>query len=253
MPLQIPLQASAVESPERTLWDMQPIRPAFVPLLMVVLSLMAFAPRARAVPKTHTVTLGGVRRVPYTPAEASSDTKSEDSSTLHVRSLMVDGVHREWTVGEPHDVTDRSFTVRRAMRLNDALPGEAPRWVWQPGPWLLVDRVTGHITALHLPAFDADVSEVEWFRDYAAYCGITTTRAGGLVATVAELGHTKAVVQKLLSKWPMPDAPHPVCARPQWQRSPMRATITPTGGQPITFDVVGTSSLVEDNEPAEPQ
>jgi hypothetical protein len=28
----------------------------------------------------------------------------------------------------------------------------------------------------------------------------------------------------------------------------MRATIQPTGGQPITYDVVGTSSLIEEND-----
>jgi hypothetical protein len=203
---------------------------------------------ARAVPRTHTVTLGTSRRVPYTPPEATPENRSEEATTLRVRPLMVDGVQREWTVGELHEVTDRSFTVRRALRLNDALPGEAPRWSWQPGPWLQVDRVTGHITALHLPAFDAAVSEVAWFRDYAAYCGITTTAKGGLVAVVAQLGSRKAVAQRLISKWPLPDAPHPACAPSHWQRTPMRATLQPTGSEPITFDVVGTSSLIEDGE-----
>jgi hypothetical protein len=32
----------------------------------------------------------------------------------------------------------------------------------------------------------------------------------------------------------------------------MRATIQATGGPPLTFDVVGTISLVEDNEETEP-
>jgi hypothetical protein len=43
-------------------------------------------------------------------------------------------------------------------------------------------------------------------------------------------------------------AAHPVCAAATWQRTPMRATIQPTGGQAVTFDVVGTSSLVEEGE-----
>ena len=60
---------------------------------------------------------------------------------LKVRPLMVDGKVKEWTTGEAHDVTDRSFAVRRAVRLNDALPADhGERWVWQRGPWLLVDR-----------------------------------------------------------------------------------------------------------------
>ena len=41
-------------------------------------------------------------------------------------------------------MTDRSFVVRRVLRLNDSLPGDKTgHWVWQRGPWLLVDRVTG--------------------------------------------------------------------------------------------------------------
>jgi hypothetical protein len=138
------------------------------------------------------------------------------------------------------------------MRINDSLPGEAVRWTWQPGPWLMVDRVTGHVTALHLPAFDPEVSEAVWFRDYAAYCGITTTLKGGLVAVVAEVNVRKAMVQKLIGPWPQPEAAHPVCATAKWQRTPMRATIQPTGGAAMTFDVVGLSSLVEEGEAGEP-
>jgi hypothetical protein len=225
---------------------MQTFRSALVPLL---LSCCAFS--AHAAPKTHAVTLGAVRKVPYTPPEATPDTRAGDASMLRVRPLFVDSVQREWTVGDLHDVTDRSFTIRRALRLNDALPGEPPRWTWQPGPWLLVDRVSGHIAALHLPAFDAAVSEVVWFRDYAAYCGITTTAKGGLVAVVAQLGVRKAVAERFINKWPLPEPPHPACGPAHWQRTPMRATLLPTGGEAVTFDVVGTSSLIEENESEE--
>jgi len=142
-----------------------------------------------AAPKVHTVTLGPFRRVPYTQPDATPDTKADETSTLKVRPLFVDDRQKEWTTGEIHDVTDRTFTVRRALRINDSLPTDAaPRWVWQPGPWLSVDRVTGHITALHLPDFDSTVSDVVWFRDYAAYCGIASTAKGGLFAIVAQLG-----------------------------------------------------------------
>jgi hypothetical protein len=223
---------------------MQTLRSALVPLL---LSCCAF-PAAAAAPKTHSVTLGAVRKVPYAPPEAAADARAAEASTLRVRALFVDSVQREWTVGDLHDVTDRSFTIRRALRLNDALPGEPSRWTWQPGPWLLVDRVSGHIAALHLPAFDAEVSEVVWFRDYGAYCGITTTAKGGLVAVVAQLGARKAVAERLISKWPLAEPPHPACGPAHWQRTPMRATLQPTGGEAVTFDVVGTSSLIEENE-----
>ena len=146
-------------------------------------------PSSPPLPKVHTVTLGAFRKVPYTQPDATPDTKADETSTLKIRPLFVDDHQKEWTTGEIHDVTDRTFTVRRALRLNDALPTDAaPHWIWQPGPWLSVDRVTGHITALHLPDFDAAVSDVVWFRDYAAYCGIATTAKGGLFAIVAQLG-----------------------------------------------------------------
>ncbi len=226
---------------------MQTLRPALVPLLFA-LACPLFAAPARP-PKTHTVNLGPTRKVPYTPPEATPDDKSEDATTLRIRPLLVDGTQKEWTVGEIHDVTDRSFVIRRALRINDSLPSEPPRWTWQPGPWLLVDRLTAHITALHLPDYDPQISTVIWFRDYAAYCGIATTAKGGLVAVVAQLGARKAVVQKTIAPWPQPTPAHPVCAPATWQRTPIRATILPTGGQPLTFDIRGTTSLIEENDP----
>ena len=217
-------------------------------LLLPALLLLGLPFRAGAAgPKIHTVTLGPVRKAPYTPAEAKAETKSEETSTLKVRPPVVDGRQKEWTTGDTHDVTDRSFTVRRALHINDTLPGDgAAHWVWQPGPWLLVDRVSGHVTALHLPEFDPDVSEVVWFRDYAAYCGVANTAKGGLVAVVAQLGARKPVAQRPLAKWPMPEHASPVCQPARWQRLPMRATLQLTGGTPMTIDVLGSSSLVEE-------
>lgn len=204
-------------------------------------------------PRAHAVSLGAVRKVPYTPPDITPDEKNEETTTLKVRPLVVDERQREWTTGEIHDVTDRTFAVRRAMRLNDALPSDhTERWVWQPGPWLLVDRVTGHITALHLPDFDAEVSNVVWYRDYAAYCGVATTARGGLFAIVAELGARKAIVSRQIGAWPQANHFIPVCQPAEWQRMPMRVTIKPTGGEAMTFDVVGLSSLVEEGDSGEP-
>jgi hypothetical protein len=200
-------------------------------------------------PKIHVVTLGAVRKVPYTPPDVTPDEKNEETTTLKVRALVVDDRQREWTMGEMHEVTDRSFAVRRAMRVNDALPGDREaRWVWEPGPWLLVDRVTGHIAALHLPEFDAAVSNVVWYRDYAAYCGIGTTAKGGLFAVVAQLGARKAVVQKQIGAWPQENHFVPVCQPAEWQRSPMRVTLRATAGEAMTFDVVGTTALIEEGD-----
>jgi hypothetical protein len=134
-----------------------------------------------AVPKVHTVTLGPVRKVPYTQPDATPDTKVDETSTMRIRPLFVDDRQKEWTTGDVHDVTDRTFSVRRALRINDSLPGEvAARWIWQPGPCLAVDRLTGHITPLHLPDYDSAVSDVVWFRDYATYCVLPRRQRGDL-------------------------------------------------------------------------
>ena len=227
----------------------------FVGLSRVLIVVLAGSGALLAAPaKVHVVALGPVRKVPFTPPEAAGPAaKGADALTLKVRPLTVDGKQKEWTTGEAHDVTDRSFTVRRAMRLNDALPGDAgARWSWQPGPWLLVDRTTGHVAALHLPDFDAEVSEAVWFRDYAAYCGTGTTAKGGLFAVVAQLGARRAVVQKQIGKWPQPQPALPVCKAAEWQRAPMRVTMQATGGEAMTFDVVGAAALVEEGDGDEP-
>ena len=225
-------------------------------LLLAALSSTALATAPKA-PKVHTVTLGPIHKVPYTPAFSTPDSKDEDSTTLKVRPLFVDSKQKEWTVGELHNISDRSFAIRRALHINDALPNDpGERWVWQPASWIVVDRTTGHITALHLPDFDAAVSEAVWFRDYAAYCGTTaaTTRSaksegvGSLVAVIAQAGTRKAVAQRAIGRWPQPEHAGPVCAPAKWQRLPMRATVQPTSGDPVTFDVVGATSLIEEGD-----
>src|SRR5919201_531161 len=58
-----------------------------------------------------------------------------ESRQIQVRPLYVGSRLREFTTGEPHEVTDRLFVVRRAYRLNDSLPDEEPKkvpaWRWQ--------------------------------------------------------------------------------------------------------------------------
>ena len=43
---------------------------------------------------------------------------------LKVRGLFVDTRLKEYITGAPHEVTYRLFAVRRAFRVNDALPTE---------------------------------------------------------------------------------------------------------------------------------
>jgi hypothetical protein len=221
-------------------------------LMMAV--LVAASPVAQAAHKVHTVGLGAAKHVPYSkvgdPVGAAT---GED--VLKIRALLVDGVVKEWTTGDAHDVTDRSFVVRRVIRLNDSLPGDKlGHWVWQRGPWLLVDRVSGHVVALKLPDYDPGVSQVSWFRDYGAYCGVTAS-GKGLYAVVAQVAARKAALAKKLTAFDPENHPNPVCAQAEWQREPLRVTFHPAGRDAISFDIApGSAVLVEDagDEPETP-
>ena len=205
--------------------------------------------------KAHVVVLGAVKRVPYSKAgDPAGAAGGEDA--LKIRPLLVDGVVKEWTTGDAHDVTDRSFVVRRVLRLNDSLPADKlGHWVWQRGPWLLVDRVTGRVTPVKLPDYDPAVSQVSWFRDYGAYCGVTAS-GKSLYAVVAQLAARKPVLAKKVDAYdPDPKAhPEPACTVPDWQREPLRVTFHPAGKGDLSFDIVpGSAVLVEDSgEEAEP-
>lgn len=224
----------------------------FASSIAVLATLVSLSTLLQAAPrKVHVVGLGAARRVPYSkigdPAGAAPD-----ETVLKIRPLVVDGTVKEWTTGEAHDVTDRSFVVRRALRLNDELPGEKPttdkHWVWQRGPWLLVDRVTGHITALKLPDYDPGVSQVIWFRDYGAYCGVTAS-GKSLYAVVAQLAVRKPVLAKKLAPFDPASRTEPACAPPEWQREPIRATFHPAGKDAVSFDIIaGSAVLVEDSD-----
>jgi hypothetical protein len=219
----------------------------FACLLLLAAGILLTSSQSHA--KTHTVFLGGAKKVAYSQAgDPAGAAAGEDS--LRIRALLVDGVLKEWTTGDAHDVTDRSFAVRRVIRLNDALPGDKPavsgHWVWQRGPWLLVDRVSGRVTALKLPDYDPGVSKVSWFRDYAAYCGVTAT-GKSLYAVVAQVAARKPVLARKLSAFDAGAQSTPACAPPDWQREPMRITFHPAGKDAVSYDVVpGSAVLVEE-------
>lgn len=215
-----------------------------------VIALFFLQMSASAAPrKVHTVVLGAAKKVPYSRTGDPAGAVANENE-LKIRALLVDGVLKEWTTGEAHDVTDRSFVVRRVMRLNDSLPGDKPgnagHWVWQRGPWLLVNRQNGHIVALKLPGYDPGVSQVAWFRDYGAYCGVTAS-GKSLYAMVAQVAARKAVLAKKLSAFDPENHPRPVCGPAEWQREPLRATFHPTGREPVSFDILpGSAVLVEE-------
>ena len=220
-----------------------------IALLLLPLPLLA---GGRA--KPHTVGIGAGKRVPYSITSDPSGA-APDEKTLRVRPLIVDDKVKDWTTGEVHDITDRSFVVRRALRLNDSLPGDkTEHWIWQRGPWIMIDRTNGHVTAMKLPDYDPAVSQVVWFRDYAAYCGLTS---GGhqLYAVVAQVAARRPILAKKIGPWsptpPAPGAPAtPACAKATWQRDPLRVSFSPTSvAEPMNFNLVGLSAvLVEDGD-----
>ena len=106
---------------------------------------------------------------------------------------------------------------------------------------------------IKLPDYDPVVSNVSWFRDYAAYCGLTST-GKQLYAVVAQVAARKPLVVSKLGPWDA-SAPHTaaaVCAPALWQREPLRITFQPSGAQPTSFNLVGSSAvLVEEGEAEE--
>lgn len=204
-------------------------------------------PSLAAVPKRHSVVLGVAKKVPYSRAGDPAGAIAGETE-LKIRALVVDAHVKEWTTGEAHDVTDRSFVVRRAVRLNNSLPGDKQeQWVWQRGPWLLVERTTGRVTPLKLPDYDPAVSEVVWFRDYGAYCGVTPS-GKSLYAVVAQLAVRKPVLAHKLEAYNAQNPTVPACAAPEWQREPLRVTYYPSGTDAVSFRIsAGSAELVEDS------
>jgi hypothetical protein len=207
-----------------------------------------------AVPKPHVITFGKWTSVKWYVGAVEG--KPLD---VKIRALYVDTRLKEYTTGAPHEVTDRLFVVRRMFRLNDTLPTEsnsAPRWVWERGGWLLVDRVTGRVTQISLPEFDPFYSTPSWYRDYVAYCGVSDD-GKKLFAMVAQLGRRKPILKRTLGEADGDDTPDSECPAPAWQRQPTRVTFEPEQNQRLTFSVRGHAVDVvvkdaeEDEEGAE--
>jgi hypothetical protein len=187
------------------------MRPVFLCISALLLPGGSFAAS-----RAHTVALG-----PWRTVEVRAD--SGDRQPVKVRELIVDGRIREYATGLAHEVTDRLFVVRRAYRINDALPeetGKPRQWVWRLDGWISVDRQTGHVAQLNLPAFDGDSSSASWYRDYAAYCGASDDGSRAYMV-VSQLGQRKPILKK--------EYPGPACAAPKWERSPSRVTFVAAG------------------------
>lgn len=215
--------------------------------LVLALTAGLAVPAGAARAKAHSVALGGFRKVPYS-AEGDPAGALPGETHLKVRPLVVDGKIRDWTTGEAHYVTEDSLVVRQAVRMNDSLPTEMKmHWVWERGPWVLINRTTGRETVLKLPHFVSGVSDVVWFRNYAAYCGLSAS-GKQLYAVVAELEVRRPLLAKKLEAWKAEGNPTPACAAAVWQRDPMKVSFAPTGMTATSYDLVGTSvEMVKDD------
>lgn len=185
---------------------------------------------ASAASKPHVVTLGR-----WTSISLRNEDVSSPPTTVKIRPLYVDGRTKEFVFGGAHDVTERLFVVQRIYRMNDSLPQQAgtTQWQWQRGGWLLVDRVSGKVQQLALAEFDPDSSAVNWFRDYAAYCGISDD-GQKLIAVITQIGRRKPLLKKSIG-----DATNssPTCAPPNWERNPTRVSFASSHEQKLSFTV----------------
>jgi hypothetical protein len=216
-------------------------------LARITALVLALCALASAAPRQHAVTFGQWMPVKWFVGPAEN--KAQD---IKIRGLYVDSKLREFTMGDPHDITDRVFVVRRAYRVNDWLPDDpksVPKWKWQRSGWLLVDRQTGRVSALNLPDFDPFYSAVGWYRDYAAYCGLSSD-AERVYAVVEQIGRRKPLIRKEVGAAHNSDVPDSECPAPKWQRQPARVTFEPVGSAPLTFEIHG--SAVEIPELPEP-
>jgi hypothetical protein len=213
-------------------------------VLLAIFGLSAVP--VQAATKVHGITFGKATAVKWMVGDDESHPVE-----LKIRALFVDTRLKEYTTGAPHDITDRLFVVRRVFRLNDSLPDETsvtPRWRWERGGWLLVDRVTAKVSQISLAEFDPLYSSSSWYRDYIAYCAVSDD-GKKLSAIVAQLGRRKAVMKKALGEPTLNDTPDSTCAVPGWQRQPIRVTFQPSDGQKLTFALHGhVIDLVNDQE-----
>jgi hypothetical protein len=202
-------------------------------LTLFVVVLWIAGGESAAVPKAHVISFGKWMSVKW------ADATGKKLLDLKVRPLYVDTRLKEYTTGPTHELTDRLFAVRRAFRVNDALPKEnALRWQWQRGGWLLVDRVSGKVSQLSLPEFDPFYSTASWYRDYVAYCGVSDD-GKKLYAVVMQVGRRKPILKKAAGEPAGDDAPDSECPAPTWERAPARVTFQPDDKQKVMFSIRG--------------
>jgi len=206
---------------------------------------------ALAAPKPHTIAFGK-----WTTVKWMIGPNEDQPIDLKIRPLLVDGHIKEYITGTPHDITERLFVIRRVFRLNDALPEDKspqPRWRWERGGWLLVDRISTHVTQINLPEFDSYSSVASWYRDYVAYCGVSAD-GNKLYEIVTQLGRRKPALKKTINSAVSLDIPDSACAAPDWQRQPVRVIFSSGGLDKTTYEVGSHSlNLIKDQGEDEPE
>lgn len=205
--------------------------------LRIVVTVQIFVAMAAATAKPHVIVFGK-----WTTVRWMSGPEENKPVDLKIRALFVDGRQKEFTIGVQHEITDRLFSVRRALRVNDALPQEQngpPRWSWQPAGWVLIDRVTGHISQIALPDFDPACSTASWYRDYIAYCG-SSDDGKKIDAVVMQVGKRKPLVKKSLGRGADPAE---ACDTPTWQRQPARVSFS-ASDQNLTYAIRGHATEI---------
>jgi hypothetical protein len=210
-----------------------------------ILFLFACCVLAAAAPKTHVVSFGKMTSVKWYVGAAE-----DHAVELKIRPLYVDGRLKEYTLGPAHEITERLFVVQRALKVNDSLPLERnPQWRWQRGAWMLVDRVSGKISVAGLPEFDPYYSSASWYRDYAAYCGVSDD-GKKLFAMVMQLGRRKPLLKKAMGDPASGEMPDSECSAPAWER-PARVTFA-AKDQKFSYSVrARTLDVIADDDDSE--
>jgi len=207
-------------------------------LLVAGLVSIALSSQLHAATKVHAIGFGKPMLVQWLPGTGA---ENEKAIPIKVRPLLVDGRVKEFVLGPVHEITDRLFVVRRVFRVNDSLPEDANiHWQWERGGWLLVDRVTGRISAINLPGFDPFYSAASWYRDYVAYCSLADD-GKKIDAIVAQIGRRRPVLKKQISSVAQREdaAPDSACSLPVWQRNPTRISFEAAGTDKQTFAIHG--------------
>jgi len=199
--------------------------------LKVCLLLATLVDSALTASKPHVITFGR-----WTTVKVFAGSREDTPLEVKVRPLFVDGKLKEYTAGSAHEISDQVFAVRGIMRINDALPDETlPRWSWQRGGWLVINRGNGHASQATLPEFDPDSSIASWFRDYVAYCGVSED-GKKLFAVVMQLGRRKPVLRKSIGEAREVVSNGTECGVPTWQRQPVRVNFV-SSEQKFTYAV----------------